>query len=168
MATMATMQKTQPQIFASTKRVDPCTDLWPEAKWSILHDDAVLSLSRVVNVSIATGYLVAHAVPARIYSTAPSFSLFQHLVSQWHEERGATSSITKMAMCPAYQRIIAMGEAAIPLILRRLEQEGDEPDMWFWALRILTNADPVPDEARGDTVAMARAWLQWGRAQYAW
>lgn len=93
---------------------------------------------------------------------------FKRLTQQWHEERGAASSITEIAMCPAYQKIIAMGEAVLPLILRQLESEGDEPDMWFWALRAITNVNPVTEDMRGDMVAMAQAWLAWGRERYAW
>ena len=93
---------------------------------------------------------------------------FRALTKEWHVERGVSSSITEIAMCPAYQRIIAMGEPAVLLILRQMESEGDEPDMWFWALRAITNVDPITDDIRGDVVAMAGAWLDWGRRHYAW
>src|SRR5438874_1248910 len=59
---------------------------------------------------------------------------FHRLKELWRKERGATSSITAMAVCPSYQRIVAMGKPIVPLILRELENEGDQPDMWFWAL----------------------------------
>lgn len=96
-------------------------------------------------------------------------ALFQLLASQWHKERGATSSITQMATCPSYQRIIGMGGKVIPLILRELENEGDDPDHWFWALQALTRKDPVPEDARGDMREMARAWLDWAyMAGYDW
>ena len=95
----------------------------------------------------------------------PESARFQSLIFQWHEERGVTSSAMEMAMCNAYQRIIAMGERAVPLILRQMEREGDEPDFWFWALRVLTNADPVQPQHRGNIVEMARAWLEWGHRQ---
>lgn len=94
------------------------------------------------------------------------WNLFQSLAKQWQEERGAVSSISQMALCYSYQRIIAMGERAIPLILRQLEQEGDEPDHWFWALRMLTGINPIPEEARGDMRAMARAWIEWGEKKW--
>lgn len=71
-------------------------------------------------------------------------------------------------MCPSYQRIVAMGARAVPLILSEMEREGDEPDQWFWALHAITGADPVPFDARGDVVQMAEAWLEWGRRRYAW
>ncbi|MEP7366244.1 MAG: hypothetical protein ABI972_23550, partial [Acidobacteriota bacterium] len=65
---------------------------------------------------------------------------FELLATQWRNERGATSSITAMAMVDAYQKIIGMGPDAIPLIISQLRAEGDEPDQWFWALRVLTGA----------------------------
>jgi hypothetical protein len=96
-------------------------------------------------------------------------ALFRLLALQWQEERDATSSITQMATCPSYQRIIGMGEKAIPLIVRQLENEGDDPDHWFWALQALTREDPVPQSARGDMKEMARAWLDWAyMAGYDW
>ena len=56
-----------------------------------------------------------------------------------------------------------MGEDVIPLILDRLELEGDEPDMWYWALKVTSNEDPVTDNERGNFKAMATAWLRWGQ-----
>jgi hypothetical protein len=91
----------------------------------------------------------------------PDPALFQQLSSQWREERGATSSITRMAVCPSYQRIIGMGAKAIPLILRQLENEVDDPDHWFWALQSITGENPVSNDARGNMREMARAWLDW-------
>lgn len=93
---------------------------------------------------------------------------FKRLTREWHKERVALSSITDIAMCPSYQKILAMGKSVLPLIFQSLEAEGDEPDMWFWALRMITDEDPITDEDRGDIVAMANAWLRWGRERYDW
>jgi hypothetical protein len=71
-------------------------------------------------------------------------------------------------MCPSYQRIIGMGGRVVPLILREMENEGDDPDHWFWALEMITGADPVPVEAYGDTVQMAQAWHSWAEGRYVW
>jgi hypothetical protein len=90
---------------------------------------------------------------------------FRDLTSLWHAERGTSSWVSDMATCPAYQGIIGMGEAAIPLILASLRAEGDEPDHWFWALRSIVGEDPIKDEDRGDIVKMASAWLEWGCQQ---
>lgn len=119
------------------------------------HDDAVESM------------LVAYAVPIT-EADVEEWLKFQCLVVQWGVERGAMSSITEAAMCPAYQSIIGMGPSAVPLILAELRLEGDEPDQWFWALKAITGADPVSDEDRGDFVAMARAWFEWAEENRVW
>ena len=96
-------------------------------------------------------------------------ALFENLMSQWHEERGATSSITQMAMCPSFQRIIGIGEKAIPLILRELDDQGEDPDHWFWALQAITRQNPVAVDHQGDMKEMARDWLEWAyMAGYDW
>jgi hypothetical protein len=92
---------------------------------------------------------------------------FKELLSRWHNERGITSSLTKIVLCQSYQEIIGMGPDAILLILRQLKIEGDKPDYWFWALQSLTGENPVPQENIGDFRAMAYAWLRWGRDRYA-
>jgi hypothetical protein len=94
-------------------------------------------------------------------------ALFEFLRLRWQVERRATSSITQMMLMPAYQRIIGMGERAVPLILAQLKKKGDDPDHWGWALHSITGADPVPAEAAGDTVRIAEAWLAWGKRHYA-
>jgi hypothetical protein len=91
---------------------------------------------------------------------------FRYLAGAWKAGRGATSSLTVMAIHPAYQQIIGMGPAVVPLLLRELERE---PDHWFWALKAITAADPVPPEKWGRVSEMAAAWIQWGRDRgYSW
>jgi hypothetical protein len=114
------------------------------------------------------GYCRRVEIP-RIRDVVSDAVRFEALRVRWHEQRGATSSITQMALCPAYQRIIGMGEKAIPLILRQLEDRADDPDHWFWALQAITGEDPVPVEHRGDMKEMARDWLEWAyTAGYDW
>ena len=72
-----------------------------------------------------------------------------------------SSSLSERFAHTAYQQIIAMGDAAVPLLLAELERE---PDWWFAALKSITGADPVPPAHRGRLQDMTRAWLQWGRA----
>lgn len=94
---------------------------------------------------------------------------FNQLVKEWLVQRGAKASMTQAAMCPAYQTIIGMGGDAVPLLLKRLESEGDDPDHWFWALKAITGNDPVPETDRGNLQQMATAWLNWGRQNgYGW
>ncbi len=93
-------------------------------------------------------------------------SKFIRLRNEWKAQRGPESSTQRMAMHPAYQKIIGMGPAVVPLLLRERETDLDS---WFWALRAITEEDPVPPEARGDGAAMAGAWLEWGRERgYRW
>ena len=46
-------------------------------------------------------------------------SLFGRLVEEWRHERPRGVDVADMVMHPPYQRIIGMGEDAIPLILKR-------------------------------------------------
>jgi hypothetical protein len=95
---------------------------------------------------------------------------FRNLVSTWRNERGSMSSITEMSMLPSYQKIIGMGVDAIPLILKELKSEGDDPDQWFWALLSISEAnDLIPPqikvEDQGNFRKMAQAWLEWADNQ---
>ena len=84
---------------------------------------------------------------------------FTALAKTWKAERGPQSSITRISVHPAYQQIIGMGDAAVPLILRELESS---PDHWFWALNAITGVDPIPVSSRGVIPEMIKAWLDWG------
>jgi hypothetical protein len=115
-------------------------------------------------VSPPTGVFRTHTLHGVEFFTDPKVQaclVFKELVEQWRAERRATSSITAMAMCDAYQKIIGMGPDAIPLIIGQLRSEADEPDQWFWALQVLTGVNPVADEDRGDFVKMAQSWINW-------
>src|SRR5438105_2471983 len=54
---------------------------------------------------------------------------FRALAERWYAETAALSSISQMAMHPAYQEVIGMGRAAVPFILRELQKQ---PHHWFW------------------------------------
>ena len=86
---------------------------------------------------------------------------FKKLANTWKSETELFSKISKRVMHPAYQKIIGMGEAAIPLILNDLAKHG--PDDWFWALTAITDANPIGEAQAGNMAAMTEAWLQWGR-----
>ncbi len=91
---------------------------------------------------------------------------FKELTAQWKSDVGFTSSVTRMAQHPAYEKIIGMGPKAVPLLLRELERD---PDHWFWALKAITGEDPVPVGSRGKLREMCEAWLAWGRDKgYCW
>lgn len=102
-----------------------------------------------------------HAVEKRIRQLLLKRQ-FESLLSTWKRDRPPTSSTEKMAMHPAYQRIIGMGPDVLPFILGELERE---PDWWFWALRAIAGADPVRPENRGNLRRMTEDWLDWARAK---
>lgn len=83
---------------------------------------------------------------------------FESLKNEWEEETLLLSSINDICMHPAYQQIIGMGRLAIPFIVRELTKN---PTHWFWALKSITGADPVPTNKRGKVREMAQIWLHW-------
>ena len=85
---------------------------------------------------------------------------FRRLASQWKQDTAILSTADQICMHSAYQQIIGLGPAALPLILRELQREVDH---WFWALYSITGADPIPEESRGNMREMAQVWLEWGR-----
>jgi len=87
---------------------------------------------------------------------------FRELAQEWREATEFTSSTTDMVMHPAYQQIIGIGRAALPLIFAELRRA---PDHWFWALKAITGEDPVAPADRGKVQRMTDAWLAWGHAR---
>jgi hypothetical protein len=59
-----------------------------------------------------------------------------------------------------------MGEPAVPLIMKEMRAEGDDPDIWFWALECITENDPTNADDQGDSVKMAAKWLDWYDENY--
>ena len=85
---------------------------------------------------------------------------FYLLSRQWKNDTKYLSSINEMVLHPAYQQIVGMGPAALPLILLELKMD---PDYWFEALKAITGIDPVVENDMGDLSRMAESWLDWGR-----
>ena len=103
--------------------------------------------------------------PEGVFAVPSNGVEFSQLIQDWHTERGETSSISDMAYCPSYLRIIGMGSDALPLIFAQLRRESNDPDHWFVALEAITGEDPVPTHAYGDTAEMSAAWLSWANAR---
>lgn len=85
---------------------------------------------------------------------------FDKLKAQWEQDTAILSSISRKIKHPAYQKIIFMGEKALPLIFRALQQDSGH---WFYALAKITQADPVKPEDNYEQAV--EAWLNWGREQ---
>lgn len=91
---------------------------------------------------------------------------FRQLEATWEADTLYLSDAHKIIEHPAFQEIIAMGDAVIPFMLRDLEKE---PRQWVWALPRITGANPLRPEDAGDSCKMAEAWLRWGRENgYRW
>jgi hypothetical protein len=89
-------------------------------------------------------------------------SKFHRLADTWHEAVAHQSSSSIRNNHPAYQEIIGMGPAVVPLLLADLEKTGRH---WFWALKVITGSNPVVAEDRGNIDKVTRAWLRWGKEQ---
>jgi hypothetical protein len=85
---------------------------------------------------------------------------FTKLANEWHKAIGFTSTAQEMAVHPAYQQIIGLGDRVVPLILRELERRLDH---WFWALYATTGDNPVSEDDAGNMERMRSAWLDYGR-----
>jgi hypothetical protein len=96
------------------------------------------------------------------YSRRTARDRFQQLCRRWRADTRWLSSTTQIAMHPAYQEIIGMGEVALPFILEDLR---DHSGHWYWALKAISKEDPVPPRDRGAIKKMKAAWLRWGRAK---
>ena len=109
----------------------------------------------------------AVAAPLSETAPAPDHAIFTKLADEWEQATRLVSNIAPFLEHPAYRQIIAMGPAAVPWLLARLD-EGCASH-WFVALSELTGAKPVPPESRGRIREMAAAWREWGRQQgYEW
>ena len=91
---------------------------------------------------------------------------FRELEAAWDADTLVLSDADRIIGHWAFQEIIRMGEAVIPLMLRDLERG---PHQWVWALPRITGANPVPPADAGNLRTMADAWLRWGREHgYRW
>jgi hypothetical protein len=91
---------------------------------------------------------------------------FRRLAAVWHRDTDYLSSMEESETHPAYQEIIRLGPAVVPLLLRDL---ADNHTHWFAALATITGAQPVPASAAGNIPRIAEAWLRWAEDNgYQW
>jgi hypothetical protein len=84
---------------------------------------------------------------------------FHALVDECRRLR-ETGSSTASAINDAYGQIVAMGWAAVPLLLREVQLRGGH---WFTALKWITGENLVGPEMAGDIRAIREVWLRWGK-----
>ena len=109
-------------------------------------------------------------IPTRPNSApVPTESLevrFRRLADIWRTETAYVSSSSELVAHPAFQEIVSMGPAVIPLLLREL---ANGTGHWHRALKRITGIDPVLPTDRGKIDKAAEAWLRWGKEQgYQW
>jgi hypothetical protein len=85
---------------------------------------------------------------------------FEVMADELEESAAIVSSTRTLRNHPAYQGILALGDDAVPLLLKRLELSSNRP---IW-LRLLSSLTPYSPGAGHETIREASAaWLQWGR-----
>jgi hypothetical protein len=87
---------------------------------------------------------------------------FQRLADLWRTETVYVSSTSDLVAHPAFQEIVAMGSAVIPLLLRELKNSTGH---WHRALQRIIGVNPVAPADRGNMERTVAAWLQWGKEQ---
>ena len=85
---------------------------------------------------------------------------FQALADQWQEETGMFSLHYQAARHPAYQKILDLGPAIIPLILEYMTNHGGH---WEQILITLSSENPMRPEEAGKVAKNRQRWLEWGR-----
>ena len=85
---------------------------------------------------------------------------FLQLLSEWRKETAFQSSPRVITSHSAYQKIIDIGEPALPFIFEDMQENGG---WWYPALRAITGDNPVRKDARGNRKLNDEAWLRWAR-----
>lgn len=92
--------------------------------------------------------------------SAMSESEFRALADQWQRETRKLSSVEKIVLHPAYQKIIGMGKEALPFIFRELKATRGH---WLWALVMITRQDVAkPGQSFREA---CDEWVQWGEGK---
>ena len=86
---------------------------------------------------------------------------FRALCCQLRRDTWFDSTSRLMRDHPSRRRIVRMGEAAVPLIMRSIQEQ--QPLHWFQTLREITGHDPTTPQMAGKIRLMNETWLRWGR-----
>ena len=84
---------------------------------------------------------------------------FLELAGRWREETQFHSFLADKLAHPAYREIVAMGEPAVPWILRELRAGRGH---WIEALEQITGEDATAGSSCASRQDAELAWLQWG------
>lgn len=92
-------------------------------------------------------------------SDSQVYALYVTLANEWRSDTILESSVERLVMHHAYQRIIGLGPQVVPYILDDLDES---PDHWFWALTSIVGEDHGGHQT--SIGAAAQAWLAWGKS----
>jgi hypothetical protein len=107
-------------------------------------------------------FLEKTAPPKATQQTTKIRDQFELLFQTWKLETGLLSSGTAIVNHAAYQKIISLGEAVLPFLLMKLQQD---PQHLFYALFQITGENPVPFAHAGNLEKMTADWLSWGKTK---
>jgi hypothetical protein len=93
-----------------------------------------------------------------VFGQEPVATRFARLLATWRARTSHHSVQWKRVQHPSYQRIIGIGPAAVPFILRELRHDGID---WFPALEAITDTNPVSEPTTANEAV--ERWLSWGR-----
>jgi hypothetical protein len=127
------------------------------------------SYSYIADPTLETGFGTTAEALTQIYkSTEEHFKQpvtrksvidrFYDLALTWQHDHMFTSDMDRVAMHPAYQQIIGMGNEVLPLIFQQLQFN---PNYWFAALNAITGVNPVKEDHLGNLQAMSNDWVEW-------
>ena len=130
------------------------------------------SVRKVVPIQTSSGYVanllspgvVNVATVARLKTVVATQAATETLVrnnyAEWMDAVAVVSDSSQMVSHPAYLRIVALGDAAIPCILRSIRKK---PSLLAWALFDITKVNPVRPADYGKIDKITKARLKWGK-----
>jgi hypothetical protein len=104
-----------------------------------------------------------YGLPSRVQVGDPDATIIARFIFLAHQCIKATQHCSRsdqIARHPSHKAIVAMGNAAVGLLLGDLQRSGG---YWFTALYEITKQNPVPSTDRGHVPKMIDAWLDWGK-----
>jgi GAF domain-containing protein len=111
--------------------------------------------------TIKTGIGSNTSLPRLFYLNGKVEERFLKLASVWEEETAALD-LFKRVVHPTYQKIIGLGYPVVPVLLKDLARNRNNPNHWFWALEAIVDENPVKPKHRGYMPKMVDDWVDWG------
>lgn len=108
-----------------------------------------------------TRYAQPKKIFVRVEHSRLDKSTFDRLTADWVEAISHCSSLDQIVSDKNYLKIISYGRDALPFIFADLRSS---PKPWFFALRQITGANPIPADSAGNFQVMIASWLKWAES----